>query len=543
MAKLSRQIEGLRALHRGVSCLARAVQGTLGGGHVVVSRLYEKPIITNDALTVVKELALEDPFENLGIKILRDVAMRVVSHVGDGVATTILLAEAIFSMGMEGILSGMDPQEITQGILLASQSISQKLEMLSTPVSFEEIAHLAISTAQDEVLGTMISHAIDKIGPEGMFVVAESQNAESSLELISGMSLNTGYLSSYFVTRPDTMDIFWEEAYLLLLDCKIHTISSSCMGFLDFVLREKAFPLILIARDFSKDVLNALVLNKLKRGFPMCALKIPESGESAQAFLEDLAIFSGASVIHEPETAFQNISLDALGKVHGVSIQHDAAVFLHGCGEIKAKESRIRYFRSAISQSKSCEEAHTLKERLSRFLGGVAKISLGAETETELREKKVKRENALQVGRAACIRGVVADGEEALLRAAREISVPKGLSLGADFGFQGVLRAVLSPLRALATHCEYDPEQVIEALSHPEGGDQDYRRKDSFENLFLSRGCTPLEVTTSSLKYAVSVSSLLLTSSFFVANSPVEIKDVSSKKEGRFRQLRNEDEG
>ncbi|WP_201456458.1 chaperonin GroEL [Chlamydia sp. 17-3921] len=529
------QVKGLQALHRGACFLTKAVSAALGPHRcrVVIQQGNNSPIVTRDGATLARrEISLSDPLENLGAKIFKDVSTQMIDCVGDGIKTMLILAEALFSAGLQGILSGLEPQEIKQGILLASASMQKELEKLVVPIaSSEAIVDIATMFADyDDVLGKLIYDAVSKVGFEGAFIVSENQNMRSSLEVISGMSLKTGYLSPYFVTRPDTMDIFWEEAFLLLIDQKIGSLNPTFIRFLDLIFRKKSLPLVIVARDFSKEVLNTLIVNKLKQNFPVCAVKISKSGKDSRALLEDLAIFSGASLVDEMSEEFLEKSvLDILGRVREVLIRKDSSIFLYGEGLPETREARKQYLRSTLAFNKSLSEIHFLEKRLARFSNGIANIKLGTATEIELKEQKNRAEKALRSTKEALRQGVVVGGGVAFFHSARSVSIPEGLSSGVSYGFNCLLQAVLSPLKTIAINCGKVPEEVMEFLvSQP---DMNYGYNgitDSFENFFSSGICDPFAVTTASLKYAVSVSCLLLTSSFFVTNSP-EIKSKPSK--------------
>ncbi|ANH78578.1 chaperonin GroEL [Candidatus Chlamydia sanziniae] len=527
------RFEGLIALQRGVRTLAKAVTLTLGpqGCNVVIKKGKNPVLVTRNGATVAKEIVLADPFENLGIKLAREAAIKAVDYVGDGSTTVIVLIDALFSAGLKGVAIGLDPQEIRAGILLATEALIEELKKQRLPIqSSEDLIHIAtIAANQNTATGIMIADALTKVGPEGIISISQDQGKIMSLEIVSGINFKSGYLSPYFVTRPETMDIFWENASLLLLDQNVFSLSKPFIDYLTLISAESSHPVIIVAHDFDKEVLATLVVNKLKMGLSLCAVKAPGFGEHRQAILEDLAILTGATLISDRlGSSLEQASLDILGYAHKVTITKESVVFLNGGGNSEAIENRVHYLRETIARNRSGYEIQELEKRLAKFVGRMARIQLSSETETEFQEEKNRFTAALRATKAALKEGIVPGGGVALLQAAASVQSSGALASGVAFGFDSLLLAVQAPLKILVQNCGKVPEATVHRILSQKNPYFGYNGiKDTFENLISAGIYDPFMVTTASLKYAVSVSCLLLTSSFFMADAPIELTTPS----------------
>ncbi|MEF9496841.1 molecular chaperone GroEL [Chlamydia sp. 04-14] len=525
------RLEGLSALNRGVRALAKAVTTTLGpqGSHVVIKKDLSPPYVTKHGASIAKEINLSDAFENTGLKLAREAALQTEAEIGDGSTTTIVLTEALFSSGLKGIAVGLDPLEIKQGIQLAGEMLDKELAKLAVEVSeTEDIFHIATTSANyDPSIGKILSDAIARVGIEGVFVVKEG--TETALETTTHVGLNSGYLSSYFVTHPETMEVVYENASILLCNQTLSSLNQSFIHFLEQTFQTSCDPLIIIAEDFDPQLLSILIVNKLKGNLPICAIKAPGYGQQRREILEDIAILTGATLVGDLlGISLDKSNLDVLGRIGKIVVKQNSTVFFEGKGNQERVEQRIEYLREAIVHSKSEMDTQDLEKRLARFVGGLAQIYLGATTENEFKEKKIRLENALKSIKAAFKEGCLPGGGTALARAASIVKVPEQLSKGVMFGCKCMLQSAEVPLRVLATNCGKVPEYVVDTvLDHPDPYFGYNCIKDTFENLIASGVFDPFTVIKFALKYSISISCLLLTSSFFIADSSEEIQNPS----------------
>ncbi|SPN73892.1 hypothetical protein,chaperonin GroEL,chaperonin GroL,TCP-1/cpn60 chaperonin family [Chlamydia serpentis] len=515
------QFEGLSALKRGVHALAKAVMPTFGprGYNAVIKKGKVPLLVTKSGIRVAKEIMLQDSFEYLGLKLAKEALIKVIEQAGDGSTTALVLIDAIFSHGLRGIAAGLDPQEIKAGILSSVKVIHEKLQKQVKELrSPEEILKVAtLSASYDASLGKMIVDAISQTNPRGMFF---SEDVEISNRLPLMKTIKSGYISPYFVTRPETMDVIWEEAFVLILSYNLVALNEELIECLEYVSEQNSHPLIIIAEDFDHDVIRTLIVNKLKNGLPVCAVKAPGSREYKESILEDLAILTGATLIGGgPKNSEKKAPLDVLGRVQQVMITKEIFMFLQGDGNLEAINSRKHDLYLAIAESTCEREYQQLEQRLAMFVGNVPQMQLASDADIEQKERHLRLEAALRATKAAIKGGVVPGGGVALLRAAASIEIPENISPSMAYGFESLLQAVRTPLKALAQNCGRSPEELLDTILSQENPRFGYNAMtDTFEDLVAAGVCDPLAVTSTSLKCAVSISCLLLTSSLFVTS-------------------------
>lgn len=525
------RLEGLRALNRGVRALAKAVTSTLGpqGSHVVIKKDHSSPYVTKQGASIAKEIILPDAFENTGLKLIKEAALQMEAQVGDGSTTAIVLTDALFASGLKGVAVGLDPLEIKQGIQLAGAMLDEELAKLVVKISeSEDIFHIATSSANhDAAIGKILADAIAQIGIEGVLSIKEGRGTETTLQATRHVGLNSGYLSSYFVTHPETMEVIYEDASILLCNQALSCLNQSFIHFLEQTFQTNRKPLIIIAEDFDPELLSILIVNKLKGNLPVCAIKAPGYGQQCKETLEDIAILTGATLVGDLlGISLSESSLDVLGRVEKIIVKRNTTIFSGGKGNQESLEQRIDYLRQAIVQSSSEMDTQDLEKRLARFVGGVAQIYLGSATENEYKEKKIRLESALKAVKAAFKEGCLPGGGVALARAASIIKIPNELPIGVMFGCKCMLQSAEEPLRVLATNCGKDPEYVVDTvLKHADPYFGYNCINDSFENLITSGVFDPFSVTKYALKYSISISCLLLTSSFFIVDSSEKMQN------------------
>lgn len=523
-------MEGLSALNRGVRALTKAVTTTLGpqGSQVVIKKDHSHPYVTKHGASIAKALMLSDAFENIGLKIAREASTQTESQVGDGSTTAIVLTDALFSAGLKGIACGLDPLEIKQGIILAGDMLTEELAKLAVSVkSPDDVLNIATTSANnDPIIGKIISDAIAMVGVEGVFSIKESLGTETTLQTDANFGFNSGYLSSYFVTDPETMEVRYENAYLLLCNQTLSSLNQSFIRFLEQISQEGKHPLIIIAEDFDPQLLSILIVNKLKGNLPICAVKASGDGEYRKQILEDIAILTGGTLIGDMSgVSLDEAGFDVLGHVGKIIITETSMIFSEGKGDSAKIEERINSLRCII-QSSSELAAEDIEKRLAGLVGGTARISLGAATEAEFKEKRSRLESALQATKAACKEGCLPGGGVALVRAASVVKIPDTLSTGEVFGCKCLLQSAEVPLKAIAVNCGKASDNVLDTiLKHPDPYFGYNGITDSFENLISSGVCDALTVTKFALKYSISIACLLLTSSFFIVDSSVEVED------------------
>jgi chaperonin GroEL len=516
------------AILRGVNGLADAVKVTLGpkGRNVVIDKKFGSPTITKDGVTVAKEIDLKDPIENMGAQMVREVASKTSDIAGDGTTTATVLAQAIFREGLKMVTAGANPMELKRGIEKAVEVVTEQLKKLSKPVSGEMIAQVGtISANSDENIGKIIAEAMEKVGKDGVITVEEAKSMETSLEVVEGMQFDRGYLSAYFVTDPERMEVVLENPVILIHEKKISSMKD-LLPLLEQVARGGR-PLVIIAEDVDGEALATLVVNKLRGTLQVAAVKAPGFGDRRKAMLEDIAILSGGRAITEDlGIKLENIKMEDLGKAKKVTIDKDNTTIVEGAGSQSAIEGRVKQIRTQIEDTTSDYDREKLQERLAKLVGGVAVIKVGAATETEMKEKKARVEDAMHATKAAVEEGIVAGGGVALLsssKALESLKVDGDQKVGVDI----VRRAIEAPLRWIAQNAGQEGSIVVQRVK--EKGDASYgynAATDKYEDLVKSGVIDPTKVVRSALQNAASIASLLLTTEAMVSEIPEEKKEA-----------------
>ncbi len=513
-----------QALLRGVEKLARAVKATLGpaGRNVILDKKFGSPTITKDGVSVAKEIELECPYENMGAQLIREVSSRTSDIAGDGTTTATVLAEAIYKEGLRNVTAGANPISLQRGIMKATEAIVAQLKVLSKPVSdAKEIAQVAsISANSDSEIGGIIAEAMDKVGKDGTITVEEAKGIETTLEVVEGMQFDKGYLSPYFVTNPESMEAFLESAYILINEKKISSLKDM-LPLLEKVAKTGR-PLLIIAEDVEGEALATLVVNKLRGILNIAAVKAPGFGDRRKAMLEDLAILTGGRVITEDlGIKLEGVELSDLGEAKRITITKENTTIVEGGGTSEGITGRVNQIRRQIEDTTSDYDREKLQERLAKLAGGVAVINVGAATETEMKEKKARVEDALHATRAAVEEGIVAGGGTALIRAQAAIG-DLGLVGDEKTGAGIVSRAVEAPLRQLVANAGREAALIVEQVKKGKGGEGYNVATDKFEDLIASGVVDPTKVTRTALQNAASISGLLLTTEALITDLPAK---------------------
>ena len=509
------------AMVRGVDILADTVKVTLGpkGRNVVLEKSFGSPLITNDGVTIAKEIELEDHFENMGAKLVSEVASKTNDIAGDGTTTATVLTQAIVREGIKNVTAGANPIGIRRGIEVAVSSAVEALKNNAIPVSSKEaIAQVAAVSSRSEKVGEYISEAMEKVGKDGVITIEESRGMETELEVVEGMQFDRGYLSQYMVTDNEKMVADLENPYILITDKKISNIQE-ILPLLESILQSSR-PLLIIADDVDGEALPTLVLNKIRGTFNVVAVKAPGFGDRRKAMLEDIAILTGGTVITEDlGLELKDATIEALGQAAKVSVDKDSTVIVEGAGNPEAISNRVAVIKSQIETTTSEFDREKLQERLAKLSGGVAVIKVGAATETELKEMKLRIEDALNATRAAVEEGIVAGGGTALVNV---ISAVAALELEGDeaTGRNIVLRALEEPVRQIAYNAGYEGSIVIDRLKNAELGTGFNAATGEWVNMIEAGIIDPVKVSRSALQNAASVASLILTTEAVVANKP-----------------------
>ena len=509
------------AMVRGVDILADTVKVTLGpkGRNVVLEKSFGSPLITNDGVTIAKEIELEDHFENMGAKLVSEVASKTNDIAGDGTTTATVLTQAIVREGIKNVTAGANPIGIRRGIEAAVATAVEALKNNAIPVSSKEaIAQVAAVSSRSEKVGEYISEAMEKVGKDGVITIEESRGMETELEVVEGMQFDRGYLSQYMVTDNEKMVAELENPYILITDKKISNIQE-ILPLLESILQSSR-PLLIIADDVDGEALPTLVLNKIRGTFNVVAVKAPGFGDRRKAMLEDIAILTGGTVITEDlGLELKDATIEALGQAARVTVDKDSTVIVEGAGNPEAIANRVAVIKSQIETTTSEFDREKLQERLAKLSGGVAVIKVGAATETELKEMKLRIEDALNATRAAVEEGIVAGGGTALVNV---ISAVAALELEGDeaTGRNIVLRALEEPVRQIAHNAGYEGSIVIDRLKNAELGTGFNAATGEWVNMIEAGIIDPVKVSRSALQNAASVASLILTTEAVVANKP-----------------------
>ena len=509
------------AMVRGVDILADTVKVTLGpkGRNVVLEKSFGSPLITNDGVTIAKEIELEDHFENMGAKLVSEVASKTNDIAGDGTTTATVLTQAIVREGIKNVTAGANPIGIRRGIEAAVAAAVEALKNNAIPVANKEaIAQVAAVSSRSEKVGEYISEAMEKVGKDGVITIEESRGMETELEVVEGMQFDRGYLSQYMVTDNEKMVADLENPYILITDKKISNIQE-ILPLLESILQSSR-PLLIIADDVDGEALPTLVLNKIRGTFNVVAVKAPGFGDRRKAMLEDIAILTGGTVITEDlGLELKDATIEALGQAAKVSVDKDSTVIVEGAGNPEAIANRVAVIKSQIETTTSEFDREKLQERLAKLSGGVAVIKVGAATETELKEMKLRIEDALNATRAAVEEGIVAGGGTALVNV---IPAVEALELTGDeaTGRSIVLRALEEPVRQIAYNAGYEGSIVIDRLKNAEAGTGFNAATGEWVNMIEAGIIDPVKVSRSALQNAASVASLILTTEAVVANKP-----------------------
>ena len=511
----------------GVNVLANAVKITLGpkGRNVVLERSYGAPTITKDGVSVAKEIELKDRFENMGAQMVKEVASKTSDVAGDGTTTATVLAQSIIAEGMKYVAAGMNPMDLKRGIDKAVLAVVEELKKISKPcTTSKEISQVgAISANADESIGKTIAEAMDKVGKEGVITVEDGKGLENELELVEGMQFDRGYISPYFINNPDKLVSLLEDPYVLLHDKKISNIRD-LLPLLEQVAKSGK-PLLIIAEDVDGEALATLVVNNIRGILKATAVKAPGFGDRRKAMLEDIAILTGGTVIAEElGLKLENAQLKDLGRAKRIEVGKDDTTIIDGAGEKAAIEARVKNIRKQVEDATSDYDKEKLQERVAKLAGGVALVKVGAATETEMKEKKARVEDALHATRAAVEEGIVAGGGVAYLRARANLKNLKGENPDQDAGIKIVLRALEEPMRQIVANTGDEPSVVVNKVAEGKGNFGFNAQTSEYGDLVKMGVIDPTKVTRFALQNAASVAGLMLTTDAMVAELPKEDK-------------------
>ena len=522
-----------QAILRGVNNLATAVRVTLGpmGRNVVLEKKFGPPVVTKDGVTVAKEIELENPVENLGAKMVKEVASKTSDVAGDGTTTATVLAQAIFREGLKNVAAGSNPMELKRGIEIAVDAIVEEIKTFSKPVKGKMIGQIgAISANGDQAIGNIIAEAMEKVGKDGVIQVEESRTLDTSLEIVEGMQFDRGYLSPYFVTDPERMETVLEDCYILVHEKKISNMKD-LLPVLEKIA-QSGKPLVIIAEDVEGEALATLVVNKLRGTLKVAAVKAPGFGDRRKAMMEDIAILSGGrAIVEDLGIKLENLKVDELGEAKKVIITKEETTIVEGAGTKRDIGGRIKQIRNQIEETTSDYDREKLQERLAKLVGGVALIKVGAATETEMKEKKARVEDAMHATKAAAEEGIVAGGGVALMRggaAIEKLKTDKKLSADERVGVGIVARSIEEPMRWIAQNAGQEGAIVVSKVKELEGnsGDSGYNAAtDKYEDLVKAGVIDPTKVVRFALQNASSIAGLMLTTEALVCDLPEKKKD------------------
>jgi len=522
-----------QAILRGINHLADAVKVTLGpkGRNVVLDRKFGSPTITKDGVTVAKEIELRDPLENMGAQMVREVASKTSDTAGDGTTTATVLAQAIYREGAKNVVAGANPMELKRGIEKSVEVVVEQIKKMSRPVSGNMVAQVGmISANSDLTIGKIIAEAMEKVGKDGVITVEEAKTLETTLDVVEGMQFDRGYLSPYFVTDAERMEVVLENPVILIHEKKISSMKD-LLPVLEQVAR-MGRPLLIIAEDIEGEALATLVVNKLRGTLQAAAVKAPGFGDRRKAMLEDIAILTGGKAITEDlGIKLENIKVDDLGKAKKITIDKDNTTIVEGAGTTAAIEGRVKQIRAQVEDTTSDYDREKLQERLAKLVGGVAIIKVGAATETEMKEKKARVEDAMHATKAAVEEGIVPGGGVALLRASKAL---EGLKLTGDqlVGLNIVKRAIEEPMRHIASNAGAEGSIVVSKVKDMKQDEGFNAATEVYEDLVKAGVIDPAKVVRSALQNASSIASLLLTTEALVSEIPEEKKDAPQMPHG-----------
>ena len=515
--------EARSAMIQGVNILANTVKVTLGpkGRNVIIDKSFGSPTVTKDGVTVAKEIELENKFENMGAQMVKEVASKTSDVAGDGTTTATVLAQAIFAEGSKLVAAGHNPMELKRGIDKAVEEVVKELKKVSKPTKDrKEISQVgSISANNDETIGNIIAEAMDKVGKEGVITVEEAKTMETSLDIVEGMQFDRGYLSPYFVTDPERMEVVLEDCYILINEKKVSSMKD-LLPVLEQVARSSK-PLLILAEDVEGEALATLVVNKLRGTLRVAAVKAPGFGDRRKAMLEDIAILTGGKMIAEDlGIKLENIKIEDLGQAKRITIDKDNTTIVEGSGKKSDIEGRVKQIRAQVEETTSDYDREKLQERLAKLVGGVAVINVGAATETEMKEKKARVEDALHATRAAVEEGIVPGGGVALIRCLGVLDGIKLAQAEQQKGVDIVKKAIQEPLRWIAKNAGFDGSIVVEKVKLEKGGFGFNAQTEQYEDLTKAGVIDPTKVVRCALQNAASVASLLITTEAMIAEKP-----------------------
>jgi chaperonin GroEL len=516
--------EARRSILNGVNTLADAVKVTLGpkGRNVILDKSFGAPTVTKDGVTVAKEIELEDKFENMGAQMVKEVASKTSDVAGDGTTTATILAQAIYREGAKTVAAGSNPMDIKRGIEKAVAVVVKELVKLSKPTKDQkEIAQVGtISANNDEAIGDIIAEAMGKVGKEGVITVEEAKGLETELDIVEGMQFDRGYVSPYFVTNAEKMEVNLEDAYILINEKKIGSMKD-LLPILEQIAK-MGKPLLIIAEDIEGEALATLVVNKIRGTLHVAAVKAPGFGDRRKAMLEDIAILTGGKLISEDMGAkLENTKMEDLGRAKRITIDKDNTTIIDGAGSRAELEGRVKMIRAQIEETTSDYDREKLQERLAKLVGGVAVIKVGAATETEMKEKKARVEDALNATRAAVEEGIVPGGGVAYIRTLPALDKMK-LEGDEKIGVNIVKKALEEPLKMIAANAGMEGSIVVEKIKEKKGAFGFNARTDKYEDMIAAGVIDPTKVTRFALQNAASVASLMLTTQCMIADKPEE---------------------
>lgn len=521
------QQEARERILKGVRMLASAVKVTLGprGRNVILEKSFGSPTITKDGVTVAKDIELQDKFENMGAQMVKEVASKTSDVAGDGTTTATILAEAIFIEGAKLVAAGHNPMGLKRGIDKAVEKVVDELKKLSKPTKDQtEISQVGtISANNDKTIGTIIAEAMEKVGKEGVITVEEAKGMETTLEVVEGMQFDRGYLSPYFVTDPERMECVLENPYILINEKKVSSMKD-LLPILENIAK-MGKPLVIVAEEVEGEALATLVVNKLRGTLQVCAVKAPGFGDRRKAMLEDIAVLTGGKLIAEElGIKLENVRLEDLGQAKRVTVDKDNTTIIDGAGTKAKIEARVKQIREQVKDTTSDYDKEKLQERLAKLVGGVAVINVGAATETEMKEKKARVEDALHATRAAVEEGIVPGGGVAYIRCLPILETLKGANEAEQFGINIVRRALEEPARQIAQNAGWEGAVVVSKIRQGKGAEGFNADTEQFEDLIKAGVIDPTKVTRTALQNAASVASLMITTEATVAERPKEEK-------------------
>ncbi len=526
--------EARRKILSGIEQLARAVRVTLGpkGRNVVIDKKFGSPTITKDGVTVAKEIDLEDPFENMGAQMVKEVAEKTSDIAGDGTTTATILAEAIYREGLKNVTAGSNPMELKRGIEKAVEKVVEELSKLSTPIKDKkEIAQVAsIAANSDSAIGELIAEAMEKVGKDGVITVEEAKSTATTLETVEGMQFDQGYLSPYFVTDAERMEVMLEDPYILIYEKKISSIKD-ILPLLEKIARAGK-PLLIIAEEVEGEALATLVVNKIRGTFVACAVKAPGYGDRRKAMLEDIAILTGGKAITEDlGVKLENVNIEDLGRAKKIKVDKENTTIVEGAGKTAALNGRIAQLKEQIDDTDCDYDKEKLQERLAKLAGGVAVINVGAATETEMKEKKARVEDALHATRAASQEGIVPGGGVALIRAIPALDKMK-LEGDEKIGVGIVRRAIEEPLRQIVENAGLEGSVVAQRIRQEKTNIGYDVAQDAYVDMIEAGVIDPTKVTRSALQNAASIAALLLTTETLIVEKPEKEDKMPSMPPG-----------